>query len=732
MNRFWTLVLFVLVCLPVLAEDPPKKLTPEQHTELETKWKELTKTGIKVYQVGKFSDALKSWEDALKLAHQLYNVAEFPDGHKNLANSLNNLAALYFAEGKYAAAESYYKEALATYKRLSKGEDFENVAAALNNLAALYRSQGKYSEAEPLTKEALAMYKRLSKGEDSRDLAGGLNYLALLYWSQGRLAEAEPLYKDALAMYKRLSKGEDNPELANSLNNLALLYRSQGKLAEAEPLYKDTLTMYKRLSKGEDHREVANSLNNLASLYETQDKYTDAEPLYKDALDLYKRLLKNKDHPELARSLSKLASLYCSQGKYAEAEPLYMEAVAMYKRLFKGEDHPDLARSLNGLVDLFYSQGKYVDAETLCKEVLAMRKRLFKDEDNAEVASSLNHLGNLNDALGKYSDAEPLYKDALASYRRLITRFALDKTEGEALTLLANQPMTRDSFLSCTKSSQADAMRVYSQIWLEKGYVARVYEQRQLRTRGASADSRASQMLSDFIAARRRRAELLLAPKPRDPATRDKRDEEITTLDQLIEEKTRELKKLLPALERADKLTGAKPDDLQKALPSNVAVVDFLRFVHFQYDKDKPGKQGQTRTQRYLVFVLTREKVAWVDLGTAETIESAVNAWREAITGNKEIPEAIPAKVRELVWAKVRKELPSAITTVYVCPDAALCKVPFAALPGDKLGTILLEDYAWRRSPTHRFCSTNSGLKTRSIARLRRCWSSVASSTMRN
>ncbi len=46
------------------------------------------------------------------------------------------------------------------------------------------------------------------------------------------------------------------------------------------------------------------------------------------------------------------------------------------------------------------------------------------------------------------------------------------------------------------------------------------------------------------------------------------------------------------------------------------------------------------------------------------------------------------------MWEKVRKELPAGIKTVYVCPDAALCKVPFAALPGDKPGTILLEDFA--------------------------------------
>ena len=50
--------------------------------------------------------------------------------------------------------------------------------------------------------------------------------------------------------------------------------------------------------------------------------------------------------------------------------------------------------------------------------------------------------------------------------------------------------------------------------------------------------------------------------------------------------------------------------------------------------------------------------------------------------------------MRELIWEKVRKELPAGITTVYVCPDAALCQIPFAALPGDKPGTILLEDFA--------------------------------------
>ena len=90
----------------------------------------------------------------------------------------------------------------------------------------------------------------------------------------------------------------------------------------------------------------------------------------------------------------------------------------------------------------------------------------------------------------------------------------------------------------------------------------------------------------------------------------------------------------------------------------------------------------------------TKDKVAWVDLNVAQKIDDAVNAWRVAITRDKEIPSGILAKVRELVWENVRKKLPANVKTVYVCPDAGLCRVPWGAIPGDKPGTILLEDFA--------------------------------------
>jgi CHAT domain-containing protein len=152
---------------------------------------------------------------------------------------------------------------------------------------------------------------------------------------------------------------------------------------------------------------------------------------------------------------------------------------------------------------------------------------------------------------------------------------------------------------------------------------------------------------------------------------------------------------LLPAVPRAEKLAAATPRDLQKALPADAAVIDFLAYTFFEQDKDRPGRAGQKYTPSYLAFVLTRDKIVRVELGPARQIEDAVRLWREAITGpGKQIPADIPARVRQLVWDKVRKELPRGVKTLFLAPDLALTVLPWAALPGERPGTILLEEYA--------------------------------------
>ena len=86
----------------------------------------------------------KLYQQALALWQELLG-----DRHPSVATSLNNLAVLYYSQGRYEAAEPLYQQALALRQELL-GDRHPDVAQSLNNLAALYKSQGRYEAAEPL------------------------------------------------------------------------------------------------------------------------------------------------------------------------------------------------------------------------------------------------------------------------------------------------------------------------------------------------------------------------------------------------------------------------------------------------------------------------------------------------------------------------------------------------------------------------------------------------------
>ena len=101
------------------------------------------------------------------------------------------------------------------------GEEHPDVATSLNNLADLYRAQGKYAEAEPLYLRALAIREK-QLGAEHPHVANSLNSLAILYQSQGKYTEAEPLYQKAIAICSE-KLGENHPNTQTVKNNYNLM-----------------------------------------------------------------------------------------------------------------------------------------------------------------------------------------------------------------------------------------------------------------------------------------------------------------------------------------------------------------------------------------------------------------------------------------------------------------------------------------------------------------------------
>ena len=735
----------------VFADEPPPKVTAEDVKALVTEWDKVTKAGVAAAGEKKYADAERAFRQAIEFAQKVEGTAH-PPRYAILGQSWNNLAICLRQQQKYADTIEPLRAALAARQKAFPAADHPNghpeVMRTLFVLGDSYRHAGKLSAAERSCREGLEMGRRLyPAGSTNRVLiAPGAYDLSIVLSELGQFASAAALRREALGLLGPEPAGPLRELRLRCLGGLGGDLRHLAQPAEAERVSREALSLARALypvdafPKG--HLSLANALNNLGATLQIQGKLTEALALTEEAERMHTRLFPPAEyprgHPITAELLHNSGILRVRRTEYPEGEAKLRAALTMWRKLYPADEYPDghprLAAELEAIGFVLRVQGRYKEAEEQVRDALAALRRLYPG-DHDMVATTLMQLGRVRSDAGNFAGAERALDEALdmlrrlhpaaafpnghpdiqhvldaraqldhrrgapraaesaraaaAAARQLIGAFALERGEGEALTYSFEHGLTQDRVLSVAGADPATRASAYADVWADKGSLARVFETRHQIARAARNRPEAAEQLAELARARRRRAELLFANAD-EPAAREA---ELKTLDARIAELTRVPYLVALAQQRA-RLERATPDDLRAALPPDTALVDYLQHVSIEYDPAKPGRAGEKLSERYVAFVVTRDKIVWVDLADSDRIEVAVEAWRRAVTGGKEVPAGVPAKVRELVWEGVRKELPQAIKTVYVCPDAALNRVPWAALPGDKPGSIVLDDFA--------------------------------------
>ena len=82
-------------------------------------------------------------------------------------------------------------------------------------------------------------------------------------------------------------------------------------------------------------------------------------------------------------------------------------------------------------------------------------------------------------------------------------------------------------------------------------------------------------------------------------------------------------------------------------------------------------------------------------------INAAIARWHDDIAGRSDSSAA--QELRRLIWEPIERQLPPGTKTVYLCPDDKLTSLPWAALPGRMVGTVLLEEYGLAIVPNGQF-----------------------------
>jgi CHAT domain-containing protein len=410
-------------------------------------------------------------------------------------------------------------------------------------------------------------------------------------------------------------------------------------------------------------------------------------------------------HVDLASSLNNLGVLLDVRGEYARAQPYYEQALAMNQRLYPEakypDGHPHLAGSLNNLGMLLKAQGEYVRAQPYYEQALAMCQRLYPKarfpDGHADLARSLNNLGALLQARGEYRRAQPYLEQALAIQQSLTGRLLESTAFAEAFQYLKQLPLLRDCLLTVTSQTQGAGPDLYPRLWPQRSALPRLLERRHAALLAAAGQPDVRDRWNELMDVSRQLGRLFLHP-PRDVQARDEQARSLTGRKEALE---RELARLLPALAAQRELDALGPADLRRALPERAVFVDLLRYTFFEQDPQVPGKKGEKRTPRYVAFVLSRDRVERVELGEAAGLDAALESWRQAIRDRRDDPDA--TALRRRVWEPIAQHFPAGTDTVYLAPDGALTRLPWAALPGEQPGAVLLEQYTLATVPHGRY-----------------------------
>ena len=250
----------------------------------------INDVGEVLYELGKLDDARVMIERAYELRRELR-----PAVHPDIADSLNSLGLLAKLQGNLVEAESKLSQALEMRRRLAESSDslededeqadrHNDLAQTLNNMAALWRAraaehraagaadaeQADLERARPLYAEALEL-RSTWMGTSHVETAKMHNNFGKLLLDLGERVEAERHYRAALEILTS-ALGERHAYTARAMYNLAELLAEdtdtnpdEARHRDAEALCATALT-YQRELLSADHPHVLESRELLARL----------------------------------------------------------------------------------------------------------------------------------------------------------------------------------------------------------------------------------------------------------------------------------------------------------------------------------------------------------------------------------------------------------------------------------------------------------------------------------
>jgi CHAT domain-containing protein len=510
-------------------------------------------------------------------------------------------------------------------------------------------------------------------GEKHPHSINARNNVGVLYMELGDFPRARKHLQDAGRLYREVL-GEKHPTYAAHLNNLASLHEAMHDPRRAIALSERAVAIF-RAAEGEYSHRHAVSLNTLAVLYMRQGNVHRARALLEKAVEI--RDVSGHGDREDIPLLHNLGAVYSHLGQHDKAVQMHERGLDLSGTLL-GQDHPRHAWGLHYLAMLHLERGRPRPAYRLALHVHAIRRALF-NERHPQIADSYRDLAAIDVALGRLDRAAVRAGQALSISFSHLEGAVSGMSGRQRLAYIAETSHKLDLYLSVA-SQRIPAGAQYEWVARYKGLLPALAAEERL----GQDEPRVARLFERLRQARAALAQLAGATPSPAAAERWR---------QMFDQTERQKEELEVRLSQAsDHYAKARQRPTARAvaaaLPEGAALVEFVAYNH--------GFAPRQAQRRLLAFVLRqgREPVR-IDMGEMERIALLIRTWRKPIVGEHSgEPDALAAALlRKRLWEPVEEHLDGA-RTILIAPDDELYRLLFAALPGRKPGTFLLEDHA--------------------------------------
>lgn len=519
---------------------------------------------------------------------------------------------------------------------------------------------------------------RKTVGERSSQMADVNRLLGMGYLTNNDLGRAESCLRQAHATLWQLQRQRPG-EYCNCLAHYGFACSVLGDAARGDALLERAEKLASRPGYGSPAL-VAMAPRLRSEHFFFHKDFARAEPHAKTALEQIRKAWgENSDEYRFALVL--LANVLRERGDATLPGPLYQQAIDGFTARHGAESAP-LARVLADQGRMRLAQGELENAAAGLLKAHSMRQKLKM--------GSFDLLGDLGDVYfqqQKRKDALALYDQVLGFREQAARQWSAAQTEVQQLSTAQKQQEFLARVISLNPSGP-DVELVYQRLLALKGVV--FARQRHLSALRGQAEL--DPLFKQWEHAFGKLATLALrVPYAEDRDTWLIQVRDLTNDCDLAEAR-------LAAASGAATTEIPTLEKIKAALPPGAAIVDI---IEYQRRVPKEGQKGQwDQDQRLAAFVVRQDRpVEMVDLGPAKPASEEIDAWLLTIfdeSGNQAALNEVTRlgrAVRKRLWDPLEAPLQGA-SLVLVSPDSALTRMPFAALPGRKEGTFLVEDVA--------------------------------------